>query len=61
MKIVTKRSLIAGFLGGITLNLVMLLTFRLLGFGFDGNGILLEPSIQSSKLIAIGQKLNQYH
>jgi len=47
------RTLLAGLAGGAALNLVMLLTFRLIGFGWDGNGILLDPSIQSHKLIAV--------
>ena len=37
----------------MALNLVMLLTFRLLGFGWNGGGILLDPSLQSPKLIAV--------
>lgn len=47
------RVVFAGFVGGVALNLGMLLTFRLLGFGWDGGGILLDPSIQSPKLIAV--------
>ena len=35
------------------MNVAMLLTFRLLGFGWDGDGILLESPAQSKKLIAI--------
>ena len=35
------------------MNVTMLLTFRLLGFGWTGNGILLDPGIQSRKLIAV--------
>lgn len=35
------------------MNAVMLLTFRLLGFGWNGNGILLESPSQSKKLIAV--------
>lgn len=31
----------------------MLVTFRLLGFGWNGGGILLDRSIQSGKLIAV--------
>lgn len=53
MKNSVSRTLLAGLLGGMVLNLVMLLTFRLLGFGWDGGGILLDPSIQSHKLIAV--------
>jgi uncharacterized membrane protein len=43
----------AGLAGGIALNLAMLATFRLLGFGVSGQGILLDPSLQSPKLIAV--------
>ena len=35
------------------MNLAMLLTFRLIGFGWKGGGILLNPSYQSQKLIAV--------
>jgi hypothetical protein len=51
------RTLIAGLLGGIALNAVMLLTFRLIGFGLDGGGILLDPAFQSQKLIAVWTEL----
>jgi hypothetical protein len=47
------RTVIAGVAGGLAINVAMLLTFRLLGFGWNGAGILLDPSIQSPKLIAI--------
>lgn len=53
MKNSVFKTLFAGFIGGLTLNLVMLLTFRLIGFGWNGEGILLNPSIQSPKLIAV--------
>jgi len=52
MKNPILRTLIAGLAGGAVLNLVMLLTFRLIGFGWNGGGILLDPSVQSQKLIA---------
>lgn len=48
-----SKTLLAGLVGGTTLNLVMLLTFHPLGFGWHGKGILLDPSIQSHKLIAV--------
>jgi hypothetical protein len=35
------------------MNLVMLLTFRAIGFGWSGDGILLTSPIQSQKLIAV--------
>ncbi len=53
MKNPILRTLIAGLAGGVVLNLTMLLTFRLIGFGWNGGGILLDPSIQSKKLIAV--------
>jgi len=51
------RSLIAGITGGMAMNLSMLLTFRLLGFGWNGDGILLKSAIQSPKLVAVWTKL----
>lgn len=47
------RLLLAGLAAGLALNGVMLLTFRLIGFGWDGGGILLDPARQSPKLIAV--------
>ena len=47
------KTIVAGFAGGMTLNLIMLLTFRAIGFGWNGVGILLTSSIQSQKLIAV--------
>jgi hypothetical protein len=47
------RTILAGIAGGLSMNLVMLLTFRLIGFGWNGGGILLESPAQSKKLIAI--------
>ena len=49
--------LLAGLAAGATLNLVMLLTFRALGFGWNGGGILLDPSVQSQKLIAVWTRI----
>jgi len=51
------RTVIAGIVGGIAMNLAMLLTFRLIGFGWKGGGILLNPSHQSQKLIAVWTKI----
>jgi hypothetical protein len=51
------RTLLAGLSGGIMLNIVMLLTFRLLGFGWNGRGILIGHPTQSQKLIAIWTEL----
>ena len=47
------RTLAAGVAGGFAMNITMLLTFRLIGFGVNGGGILLNPSVQSGKLIAV--------
>ncbi|MEI6758416.1 MAG: hypothetical protein FDX18_04675 [Chlorobium sp.] len=48
-----RKTLLAGLAGGTTMNLVMILTFRTIGFGWNGDGILLTSSIQSPKLIAV--------
>jgi hypothetical protein len=47
------RTRVAGIAGGLALNLAMLLTFRAIGFGWNGDGILLTSSIQSHKLMAV--------
>lgn len=52
-----RRLLLAGLVAGLSLNLTMVLTFRLVGFGWDGGGILLDPAIQSTKLIAVWTEL----
>ena len=51
------RTVLAGFAGGFAMNLVMLLTFRFIGFGVHGGGILLDPDFQSKKLIAVWTEL----
>ena len=51
------RMIFAGLAGGMTMNVAMLLTFRLIGFGWSGDGILLSSPIQSPKLIAVWTKL----
>jgi len=48
-----KKTIIAGLLGGIAMNVSMLLTFRTIGFGWDGKGFLLTSSMQSEKLVAV--------
>lgn len=53
MTVSNTRTVIAGLAGALALNIAMLLTFCLLGFGWNGDGILLDPSIQSKKLIAV--------
>ncbi|MGA1842532.1 MAG: hypothetical protein ACMUIU_18110 [bacterium] len=58
-KMINKtRIFFSGICAGITLNISMLLTFRLIGFGWNGNGILLNPEIQSEKLIAVWTEIN---
>lgn len=47
------RTIVAGLAGGMAMNLAMLLTFRAIGFGWHGDGILLTSPMQSQKLIAV--------
>jgi hypothetical protein len=51
------RTTVAGLAGGLAMNLVMLFTFRMIGFGWNGGGILLDPTVQSQKLIAVWTSL----
>lgn len=51
------RTILGGIAGGIAMNLTMLMTFRLLGFGWNGDGILIESASQSRKLIAVWTEL----
>ncbi len=53
MKPSTSKTVLAGICGGFAMNLAMLLTFRLIGLGWRGKGILLDPDVQSRKLIAV--------
>jgi hypothetical protein len=53
MKSSSLRTLLAGIGGGFAMNLAMLLTFRLIGSGWREKGILLNPEVQSRKLIAV--------
>jgi hypothetical protein len=53
----TIRTVLAGLAAGMAMNAAMLLTFRLLGFGWDGDGILLNSPSQSQKLIAVWTEL----
>jgi hypothetical protein len=57
MKTSHIKTLGAGIAGGFAMNLVMLLTFRVMGFGIHGDGILLNPALQSRKLIAVWTEL----
>jgi hypothetical protein len=51
------RTILAGLAGGLAMNVAMLLTFRGIGFGWDGQGILLTHPAQSRKLIAVWTQL----
>jgi len=51
------RTILAGGLGGIAFVIAMVLTFRISGFGINGDGILMDPTLQSPKLIAVWSKL----
>ncbi|MEW6426821.1 MAG: hypothetical protein AB1568_02175 [Thermodesulfobacteriota bacterium] len=51
------RTLGAGLAGGMAMNLAMLLTFRAVGFGWNGGGVLLSSAMQSRKLIAVWTEL----
>jgi hypothetical protein len=53
MKTSQIRTILAGLAAGVAMNIAMLLTFRLIGFGVNANGILLDPTVQSGKLIAV--------
>lgn len=57
MKPTHLKILLAGISGGLAMNLAMLLTFRVLGFGWDGDGILISAASQSRKLIAVWTEL----
>lgn len=52
-----RQLLLAGVAGGVGLNLSLVLTFRIVGFGWNGGGILLESSLQSAKLVAVWTEL----
>lgn len=51
------KTVLAGVAGGLAMNVAMFLTFRLLGFGWKGGGILLDPTLQSPKLIDVWTRL----
>ncbi len=51
------KMLLTALAGWGALNVAMLLTFRLIGFGLDGHGILMNPQTQSAKLIAVWSEL----
>lgn len=51
------KTVLAGIAGGLAMNLAMFLTFRLIGFGLNADGVLLDPTRQSRKLIAVWTEL----
>jgi hypothetical protein len=51
-------TILAGTAAGLAMNLAMLLTFRLIGFGINADGILLDPDLQSEKLIAVWTEID---
>lgn len=51
------RTVLAGIAGGVAFSASMIVTFRLIGFGWDGDGILLRSTIQSPKLIAVWTRI----
>ena len=51
------RTILAGIAGGLAMNLMMALTFGLIGFGVDGDGIIMSSPIQSKKLIAVWMEI----
>ena len=52
-----SRTVLAGVAGGFAMNLMMTLTFRFIGFGVHGGGILLDPDFESRKLIVVWTEL----
>ncbi|PCI21307.1 hypothetical protein COB64_00285 [Candidatus Wolfebacteria bacterium] len=53
----TKRTIIAGIISGIAVNIAGFFTFALLGMGLNFNGILLRPGLQNEKIIAVWKTL----
>lgn len=51
------KMLLTATAGWLAMNVAMLLTFRLIGFGLNGDGVLLDPRWQSPKLIAVWTQL----
>jgi hypothetical protein len=48
-----RRTVLAGILAGVTFNVAGFLTFVLIGTGLDNDGVLLDPHVQSGKMIAV--------
>ena len=53
MKQSHSMTIFAGVAAGFAMNLIMLITFRFIGFGVNGDGFLLDPSLQSKKLVPV--------
>jgi len=53
MKPSITKTILAGIIAGMVINVTMLLTFRVLGFGWNGHGILVNPELQSPKVIRV--------
>ena len=53
MKQLTPRTILTDVCGRFAMNIAMLPAFRSIGFGCRGEGILLNPDVQSRKLIAV--------
>jgi hypothetical protein len=51
------RTIVAGLAGGVAMNIAMFVTFRVIGFGNGTRGVLLNPSMQSEKLIAVWTRI----
>ena len=51
------RTALAGLAGGFAFTVSMFVTFHLIGFGWDGGGVLLRSAIQSPKLVAVWTRL----
>ncbi len=53
MKPSILRTILAGLVGGVVINVGILLTFGLIGIGWNGGAILADPELQSEKLIKV--------
>jgi hypothetical protein len=47
------KTILSGIIGGIVLSIVMYILFGVVGFGLNFDGVLLNPNVQSAKLIAV--------
>lgn len=53
MNMQPQRTVLAGLAGGVAFVLAVFLTFGLIGSRLDRTSILLDPAVQSLKLIAV--------